>query len=313
MAKKLIDFVKEQAKKAGVNVDDDAFKAFLSTEALSTVEIPEELSKPIENSLISLTDAKNNHPDIKNYYTRQALDTADKRVEAIMEQLGFSEDDRNAVLVDRNSYNRLDLLAKAIQKAEQKKANADKPDKAAAQKQIDDLHAEVRTWKEASEKIKQEYAGKEKRMKIGYKLDGILSGYKTINDGLDAEVRSSIHQTLLDKRLQDNNAKLDLDDNGNLVLLKNDGTNFYGDSNTQINAKQFVEQTLSANKLLVVHSSAQNQNDGKGANGQTSPNGQNGTAPNGGSGKSAGATATYRELMNEAQKAATQTSPVFGG
>jgi hypothetical protein len=94
------------------------------------------------------------------------------------------------------------------------------------------------------------------------------------------------------------------------VLLKNDGTNFYGDSNQQVDAKQFVEQTLSNNKLLVTTKSDSGNAGGNGAN--SSQNGQNGSAPTNGSGKSTGASSAYKELMKNAMEGASQKSPAFG-
>lgn len=309
---KLNEFLQSIAKKAGINLEDDAIKAFFAIAALTEIEVPETVQKPVDSSLISLLDAKNNHPDIKNHYTRQTLDGLDKKLDTIMDQSGLTADEINEIKVERNSFEKAGLLIKKIQGLEQKKANADKPDQKAIQKQIDDLHANLRAEQEKTTKIQADYALKEKQMKINYRLDSLLSTHKTINDHLEPDVRSAIVQTLLQKRLQDNNAKLDLDDNGNVVLLKNDGTNFYGDSNTQVNAKQFVEQTLSANKLLVTTSNQQNNNSG-GANGQQSQSGQQGKAPENGSGKQSGANSTYRELMKEAQASAAQGSPAFAG
>ena len=307
---KLNEFLTSLIKKAGLNPDDDAIKTFLSQESLSTIEVPEPVQKPIDSSLISLTDAKNNHPDIKNYYTKQALDTLDKKVDALMDQFGLSEDEKNAIKVERSSYLKPELLIKSIQKLEQAKASADKPDKAAIQRQIDDLHAQIRAKDEAVNGIKADYAKKEKDLRIGYSLQSLLGNHKTINDHLEPDVRFEITKALLDKRLRDSNAKFDFDDNGRFVLLKNDGTNFYGDSNQQVDAKQFVEQTLSNNKLLVTTKSDSGNAGGNGAN--SSQNGQNGSAPTNGSGKSTGASSAYKELMKNAMEGASQKSPAFG-
>lgn len=308
---KLNEFLQSIAKKAGVNIEDDAIRAFFSNPAFADIDVPDTVQKPVDSTLISLTDAQNNHPVIKSYYTRQALDSLDKTIDALIDEFQLSPEDVNEIKVERSSYKKPEVLIRKMQALEQKKANADKPDKAAIQKQIDDLHANLRAEQDKTKKLESEYALKEKQMKIGYKINSFRSGYKTINDHLEPEVRAAIEETLLNKRLQDNNAKYDLDENGNVVLLKSDGTNFYGDSNTQVNAKQFYEQTLSANKLLVTTSNQQQQNNSGGANGQQSQNGQNGNAPANGSGKAAGANSTFRELMKQSVADASQTSPAF--
>ena len=310
MPKNLGDFLRGLAKKAGINIDEDANKAFFANEAFATLEVPEGIDKGIDSSLISLKDAKNNHPDVKNYYTKQTLDTFDKKLDQLMEDLGFSDDDKNVIKLEQSTYNRPQMLIKAVQKLEQAKANADKPDKAAIQKQIDDLHAQLRVATEKVTAAEASFAQKEKDMRINYKLDSMLGAHKTIYDTLDPDVKFTTLRTLLYKKLQDNNAKLDFDENGNFTLLKKDGTNYYGESNQQVNAQQFVEQLLSGNKLLITTSTA---TQAAGANG-TQTNGQNGTAPANASGNNAGkgATSTYKELMANAQKDAAQTSPVMG-
>lgn len=293
MAKQLGEFFVDIAKKSGINADDEALKTLLANGDFFKFELPDDLAKNIDTALISMKDAKNNHTDLKNHYTKQALDGLDSTINALLDELGIPEDMRNEIMLERSSYKRPAVLIRKVKELEQKKANADKPDKAAIQKELDGLHAQLRAATDKEKQLESDYAKKEVNLRRQYRLGSMLSGYKTVFDTLDAEVKNTTLQALIDKNLQDNNAQMTFDENGNFVLLKKDGTNFYGDNNQQINAQQYIEQILSRNKALITTQPPP-------AAGATPPNGQHLTPPAGGNGKPA-ANATFTDIMKETQ------------
>ena len=313
MAKNLGEFLKELAKKSGLNVEDDSVKAFFTTESFTGIDVPETVFKPIETSLISISDAKNNHQDIKNHYTKQALYGLDKNIDALMDSLGLTDDQKNEIKVERSSYKRPELLIKQVQRLEQEKANAGKPNQQAIQKQIDDLHAQLRVATEKENQLKADFAQKEKDLRLTTRVESLIMPHKTIHDTLSPEVKNTIIKTLINQELQDKSAKFDFDENGNVVLLRKDGTNYFGDNNQTITPKQFVEQVLSRNKQLVVNASGNNNGQNNAANQQNGQ--QQSGAPAGGSGNSdkKGASATFKEIMGEALKDATQTTSTVLG
>lgn len=322
MAKNLLEFFKEIAKKAGIKIEDDKVKTFFTNAEFEKIEIPDDVIKPIETQLISIVDAKNNHSDIKNHYTKQALDTLDKTVDDLMDELGFSDDQKNEVKVERSSYKRAALVTKILQKNEQLKANEGKPDA----KKFQDLEADLRAkLRDADAKVlatENTFKQKEKELRISYARTSLLANHKTINDSLPVNVRNTILNTLIDQELADKNAKIDFDENGNLVLLKKDGTNYFGDNNQQVNPQQFIEQTLSRNKMIVVNSNQQQNNNqnNSGQNNNNSGANQNNGQNNGGqnnnnnsNNQSKGATSLFKELMNESITEMNQVDPVLGG
>lgn len=313
MAKKLIDFLREQATKAGIAIDSAVLTPFFANDSLSTLELPDELTQPIESNFISIRDAKNNHPEIKALYTKQALDTVDKKILALIDEYGLTEDEKNIVLAEQSSFAKPALLLQIVQKKEQAKASEGKPALQSLQKQIDDLNTALRLEKDKIPVLENSFKQKEKDLSIRYDVDGMLSSYKTINDHLDPRVRAKIIHGLLEDDLQKLGATFDRDETGQLVLKKvADGSNVFGEGNTQILPKNFIEKTLSANKLLVTNASGQN---GAGANGanNSQQNGQNGAAaPGGGNGDNKGANSTFRNLMQDAIQTASQPNPVFG-
>lgn len=300
MAKNLGEFLKEVAVKSGLNIEDDAFKQFFATESFATIEVPDPVYTGVSKGLISMADAKK-HPDLKNFFHADALDRTDKEIDAMATEFGLSEEAKNELKAERATAKRAAILIRKVQQLEADKANAGKPDQKAIQKQIDDLHAKLREVNEEKTRLTTDFAAKEKDMKLAMQVDTMLLPHKTIHDGLDMSVKHTILKTLINKDLQDKSAKFDFDENGNFVLLRKDGTTYFGDSNQPVTAQQFIEQTLSRNKQLVTTQSANNNGQSSAAN---QNNGQQSAAPAGGSGNAEkkGASSTYKEIMAEAVK-----------
>lgn len=269
MATKLKDFVTKLAKKAGYDTASDGAKAFL--ESLNDVEVPEDVEKGIDNSLISLTEAKNNFPELKNHYTKQALDGMDKEFMTLIEDFQLDEPTKAEILAEKSTYKRGPLLTRRIVELERKKAAATGgKDKATIQAEIDGLHAQLKETKDAYANAQKSFDNQRMQDRINNKKNVFFSGVKTIHDELDPETRFTILDSQIQKELQDRQAKFALDEQGNVVLMRNDGTNFFGENHQQVKPLQFIEQVLAKNKQLKVTDSS------SGAPG-TKP--QNGTQP----------------------------------
>lgn len=248
MPKSLGDFLHDLFKKAGQDVNDAAIKDFLSNTAM-TMEIPDAVAKGLDNNLLSVSDAKNNHPDIKNHYTKSALDGIDKVIEDILKDM--PDEVKTEVTGERSSYKRVSLIAQKIKELESKKAGAGKGDKDVLQKQIDDLHKDLAAEKKAKDDLKKQFDGNLLKYKVESEQKTRFARYKTIYDDLDAEIKNTSISSILNKELQDKDAVLTYDDKGNFTLLKKDGSNFYGDNHQQVTPDQFIEQLLSRHKLLI--------------------------------------------------------------
>lgn len=248
---KLKEFLTSLAKKAGYDTESEAAKPFF--DALPDVDVPEETHKGIDNSLISLTEAKNNHPELKNFYTKQALDGVDKVISDLMSDFQVDEETAREILAEKSTYKRGPLLTRKLVELERKKAAmSGGKDKQEVQKQIDDLHKELKAEKDARESEKQKFENERLQDRINVKKNVLFGGLKTIHDELDSEIRYSILDTLVQRELQDKQAKMTFDDNGTLVLLRNDGTNYFGENHQQVKPAQFIEQVLAKNKQLKV-------------------------------------------------------------
>lgn len=248
MPKNLGDFLHDLLKKAGQNVEDKAVKDFLAGTVM-TLEIPEDVAKGIDNNLLSVSDAKNNHPDIKNHYTKSALDGIDKVIEDILKDL--PEDIKTEVSAERSSYKRVSLVAAKIKELEEKKSTASKGDKGELQKQIDQLHKDLADKDKVITTTKKEADSNLLKYRVQAKIENLIANYKTTFDELDPTVKAATIQSLLNKELQDKDANLTFDDKDNFTLLKKDGSNYYGENHQQVDPASFVEQLLSRHKLLI--------------------------------------------------------------
>jgi len=275
---KLKDFITQLAKKAGFDTTTDAAKPFF--DALPDTDMPEDIHKGIDNALISLTEAKNNYPELKNHYTKQALDGMDKEFLTLIEDFQLDEPTRNKILGEKSTYKRGPMITREIVELERKKLSSTTgKDKQEIQKQIDDLQAQLKTTKEAAENERKTFENQRLQDRINNKKNVFFSGVKTIHDELDPETRYTIIDSQIQKELQDRQAKFALDEQGNVVLMRNDGTNFFGENHQQVKPLQFIEQVLAKNKQLkVTDSSSTGSNGAKPQNGaQPTSTSNNGT------------------------------------
>lgn len=273
------DFLTQLAKKAGFDTESETAKAFFA--GLPDVEVPEDIHKGIDNALISLTEAKNNYPELKSHYTKQALDSMDKEFLGLMDAFELDEPTRAEILAEKSTYKRGGVVTRKIVELERKKLGANSgKDKQEIQEQINDLQLQLKTTKETLELEKKSFDQQRLQDKINNKKNVFFSGVKTIHDELDPETRFTIIDSQIQKELQDKQAKFALDEHGNVILMRNDGTNFFGENHQQIKPSQFIEQVLAKNKQLKVTPTGQQpgattpvtQPTNSGGNGKTDPN-----------------------------------------
>jgi len=91
-----------------------------------------------------------------------------------------------------------------------------------------------------------------KGLRIRAKLEGIAGKgvLPTKFDDLDPELRAASIEAAINRELQEKGAKWDIDANGNLVIIKGDGSTMYSENHQPITPKSFVESTLTRNKII---------------------------------------------------------------
>jgi hypothetical protein len=238
------------ASKAGVAKDDQNLINALSSSELSKITIHSDLVKAIDENLLSIEAAKDNHSEISSVYKAQALNQLDKRVLAIAEDLGLEDDEIAELKKTTNSYKKLEVVIGKLK--DSKKAEPNKADKDALQIQIDGLLKDLKEAKDSVATKETEFNSKLTAEKIGFELKSKLAGKKTIFDTLDSNIRYKSLMSVIDNALQDKDAEMSFDEKGNLQILKKDGTRLLGANHTQISIDDLVDSTLAHNKILQV-------------------------------------------------------------
>ena len=132
----------------------------------------------------------------------------------------------------------------AIAKLKAAKANAKGADKDAINKELEAAHAAAKAAKDEVAAVKNEYEGKIKNIHRTAAIKAVFGNYKTIYDELPADIKTATMEALINKALQDKNADLTVDDNGNLVLLSKDGSNVFGSNHVQLTPQSFLDQSF---------------------------------------------------------------------
>jgi hypothetical protein len=313
MPKTAAEFLKDLAIKAGVKIDDETFKPLLAAPELANINIPDELITGIDNGLLSLDSAMNNHPKIKGRYFSEAYDGLDKELARFIDEHKLPDDIKAEILAEKSSTKRAVLLAAKIKDLEEKKATSGKGEKDTLQQQINDLNAQLRAEKDKEAGIRAEYEGKLKDVKMGYTLGSLLGGYKTIYDELDGEVKDITLKAIINKSLNADAAEFTVDDSGELVLRKKDGTNFFGEDNRLLNPKSYLDKIMSRDKIIKVSDQNQNQNgNGNGAKNHLNNNGnQQRQNQNNGNGDGKAVNHALNSLADQALAALEKTNGVM--
>ncbi len=307
--KKVVDFLKSLIVKAGGNPEDEAIKTALN-DLSADLEVDEGLTTAIDNGLLSVAVAKNNHPELKKHYFGQAYSGLDNELEALMQSEKLPDEIIAEIKQEGSSTKRAAKLALKIKELEGKKANANKGDTQKLNEQIADLNNQLRAEKEAKLQIEQKHQSDIKDVKKSYALDQLLTGYKTIHDNLDPATKNIILNAVINKNLSSKKGNWDIDEAGNLVLTGEGGTNLFSDDNRLLTPKTFLDQVLANEKMLVVNTDDgngnQNTNSNRGANqgnqhnfghNNGNTNNNNGNQNNNGNRKSS----VFQELIKQSQ------------
>lgn len=317
MAKKVADFLKTLVTKAGIKIEDnEALKTALGN-LPADLEVADEIVTAIDNGLLSISAAKNNHPEIGKYYKALALNAIDSELERFWEGEKLPDDVISQLKAEGlNTAQRAVLLAKQIKELEGKKVGASKVDKDQHQQQLAALNDELRKIKEERQSDLAKHAEEKHSIRKDFFLGTLLNSYKTRFDDLDASTKQTVLNNIINKNLASKKAKLQVDDAGNLTLVGEDGTNVFGDDHRPLTPKAFLDKVMADEKIIVVNDAGNNTN---GSNGQQSfgPNGQhngqqrqhfqnnnqNSGNGNNGNGNGKKVNSTLQALLNESQQA----------
>lgn len=257
--KNLGQLLQHLATKAGVATTDPNLINILSNAELTKVTLHSDLVKALDENLLSVDAATDNHPVIGPKYKAQALNAFDKKMEAVIEELGLDDTAKAELKGVKSSYERFEKLSATLKSLSEKKADPDasKADKNALQKQIDDLLGQMKSEKSVYEQKLSDLEATRVLDKIGFEKRSLYGPMKTIYDGLDVAIKATSIDAIINKALQEKEAEFAYDDSGVFIVRKKDGTNLVGANHTKYTPQTLVDEILANNKILAVNTQQQ--------------------------------------------------------
>lgn len=235
------ELINNLAAKAGIATDDAKLKSLLASPELAAIQVDETISTALENGLLSLEAAKNNHPAIKAVYTAAAYDGMDKHLLKLVESETFDQADLDEIKAEKSTSKKQELIISKLKAAAKSAKGADKDE---INRQLAAAHEAARLAKAEVETVKKGYENKIKDIQLKAAIKSVFGNYKTIYDELPPAVRTATMEAIIMQGLQDKNAELRVDDNGTLQLVAKDGTNVFGSNNVQLTPSSFLDQTF---------------------------------------------------------------------
>jgi hypothetical protein len=118
-------------------------------------------------------------------------------------------------------------------------------DKDEINRQLTAAHEAARLAKAEVETVKNTYEGKIKDIQLNAAIKAVFGNYKTIYDDMPPNLRTVTMEAIIKQGLQDKNAELRTDENGNLQLVSKDGSsNVFGANHVQLTPSSFLDQTF---------------------------------------------------------------------
>ena len=235
------ELINNLAQKAGIDSADENLKSLLASPELANIKVAEELSSLMDRGLLNIDAAKNNHPDIKKKYFADAYDGIDKQLLSLVASDTFDQSDLDEIKAEKSTSKKAELIVTKLKAA---KASAKGADKEEINRQLAIAHDAARKATEEKEALVQSYEGKIKDIHKTAAIKAVFGNYKTIYDDLPGDIRVATMEAIINKGLQDKNAELKTDENGNLQLVSKDGSNVFGSNHVQLTPQSFLDQTF---------------------------------------------------------------------
>lgn len=248
--KNLGQFIQHLATKAGVQLDDKNLINILSNSELTKITVNSDLVKAMDENLLSVDDATNNHPLIGSKYKAQALNALDKRVLELASELTLSDDELEELKKPINSYKKLEFVIGKLKEA--KPAKGDKGDKDALQKQVDDLLKKLQDKDKEHADALQKASDERIADKVGFEKHSNYGKLKTIYDELPESIRESSIDSVIKNALQEKGAEFAYDEKGAFIIRQKDGANLVGANHKAYTPQSFIDEILAQNKILKV-------------------------------------------------------------
>jgi hypothetical protein len=240
------DFINNLAKQAGIPADDKQLIDVLSSDAVRTTSIPDDLAGNINKAFYTL-DAARNNDTLKDHYYALFAKGGEAHLRRLSDEMGWDSATVEAIMAEKN------LMGKYAKAVETVKATASKTAKPAkeVEEQISKLHADLKAAQEAAKSaVEQERSAWVNRLQ-SQAINGTLASF---DYGLDLpkEIAIDTANALLNRKLAEAKYKVGYDPETNSISLLTEAGMLAYENNTPVDFKGFASRILADNKLLKV-------------------------------------------------------------
>lgn len=240
------DFINNLAKQAGIPADDKQLIDVLSSDAVRTTSIPDDLAGNINKAFYTL-DAARNNDTLKDHYYALFAKGGEAHLRRLSDEMGWDSATVEAIMAEKN------LMGKYAKAVETVKATASKTAKPAkeVEEQISKLHADLKAAQEAAKNaVEQERTAWVNRLQ-SQAINGTLASF---DYGLDLpkEIAIDTANALLNRKLAEAKYKVGYDPETNSISLLTEAGMLAYENNTPVDFKGFASRVLADNKLLKV-------------------------------------------------------------
>jgi hypothetical protein len=248
MPKLLPQYFTDLAAKLGIKTDDPAFVTLMAKKELANITLSDEEVNLLDSNIHSLDSAA---AQLKSKLHAEALNGIDKTLEREMEELGLDDAAKAALKGEASTSKRVSQILKKIKELESAKAKAPAADKKEFTDQINALNQKlsdtVNAHNKALDEQKNSYEGQITDLMYG----NLLAGYNlAVPKGFTKEDILLIARNKLNAAMNDAGQLRITRDNGQMKLVKPDGTDYFDKSNNKKDVKSFTESVLAQNNLL---------------------------------------------------------------
>lgn len=248
MAVKVGTLLADLLTKAGVDTTKPEFASVLAIAA----ELPDEAATELNTKLLTVEAARSN-PALKSHFHAQVLNGIDKTVEEAMDEHQFSDAVKAEIKALDSANKRVAAVGKKVKELTEAAANAKLGDKAELAKTVDTLHAQLKAEKDGRKKFEQDLKDQQEASLTDSALESLYRSVQYAGEApLDVNVMTAKNLVALDMKGKGIRALRDANDNNNLKLVRDDGSDYHDENHNKVRVSDYVSKLLGTNKLLKV-------------------------------------------------------------
>jgi hypothetical protein len=237
-------------EKAGIDLKAAENKALLTIGD----EIPDNIAEQIEENLLTESSAVSNRK-VKSTIIAQFANGIDLEITERAKKLGLSEDKINAIVAEKGTGKKLQLLLDSTNELllEAKEAGGKKPELKALESQVAQLNGELAKYKaEYIPKLELDKFVQEKENEIlwGAINQDILQ--RSWSDVYPEDVRTVLVKTKLDSKIKELNAQIIRKDGVIQIIDAETGTEKFDNKNKPVKFAALVDTIMEENKFIKV-------------------------------------------------------------